>query len=250
MAIYFDRNAAQEEGTALIPDMPGYSHFKEKPFAKMVTEQDQIWWLYWHYAQLLSDTNIESYEERLEAIEEQVKQNTDAIAEIKDDIATLRRWICHLATNEVTYDVTRGSFAASIAESRRTWQAHHFLAMTVEDMATFTVEEVARMEIRHMAVDGRAVYMSSDADNDVQEQHGYECAFFNPDEYIKKSDLTLIDTDNLEDHTIMGVLTKDAQSDYTDWKPYMRPLTAYDLANAQVRFDDNVIIPDENEVMP
>lgn len=247
MALYYDRNAAQEEGSALIPDMPGYSDFKDKPFKKMVTEQDQIWWLYWHFAKLVNDTRLNTIDDRLTKLEEQVAKNTDDIADIKDDIAELRRWICHLATNALTYDVTRGMFAASIAESRRTWQAHHFHSMTVADMATFTVAEVAKMEIRHMAVDGRTVYMQDDTENDVADQFGYECAYFNPDEYVRKSDLTLIDTDNLEDHTIMGVLEKDAATDYPDWIPYMRPYTAADLNNSWVLFSDHVIAPMDKE---
>lgn len=247
MALYYDRSRAQEEGTALIPDMPGYSDFKDKPFAKMVTEQDQIWWLYWHFSNLIADNNLSDIDERLQAVEDDVAAIKETIIDMLAEIAALKRSVYAIATNSMTYDVTRGTFAASIATSRRHWQAHHFNGMTVEDMAQYTVEELSHMQIRHMAVDGRTHYMEKDQDNTVAEQDGYTSCEFNADEFVRKSDLTLIDTDNLANHEIMGVLKKDSASDYPSFIPYMRPLTAHDLANAMVRFDDNVVIPDETD---
>ena len=247
MAVYYDRNKAQEEGSALIPDMPGYTDWRDKPFANMRTEQDQIWWLYAHFTQLFDDTKLNSLDDRVTALEEQVNTNTEDIAEIRDDIAEIKRWLCNMVQSGIEYDVTSGRFKSSIAEGRHKWQVDHINAMSVDDLAQFTVAEADRMEIRTMIRDGRLAYMSDETPIGVIDQRGYECAFFNPDEYIKKSDLVVIDTDNLSKKDIMGVLTKDAGTDYPDWAPYSRPLTAHDLAHAHVKFDDTVVVPDSKE---
>lgn len=249
MTIYYERNAAQEEGTALIPDMPGYSNFKHKPFAKMVTEQDQIWWLYWHYANLLKDSNIESLDDRLTKVEENDKKQDNEIAAIKDELQKIKCWLYNMVLNSITYDVTQGKFASSMATNRRNWQAQNFTAMRVDDLATYTVEEAAKLNIRHIIVDGRSYYMDIVEPDEpaIAEQMSYSCADFNPDEYVKKSDLTLIDTDNLEAHEIMGVLKKDSGTDYPNWVPYMRPYTAGDLNNSWVLFNDHVIAPKDKE---
>lgn len=247
MAIYYDRNAAQEEGSALIPDMPGYSDFKHKPFEKMVTEQDQIWWLYWHYAKLLTDTSIGDLDDRMDALEENDKKQDEEIKKLREEVDKIKCWLYNMVLNSITYDVTQGKFAASIATNRRNWQAQNFTAMRVDDLATYTVEEAAKLNIRHIIVDGRSYYMGIGEPDEpaIAEQMSYSCADFNPDEYVKKSDLTLIDTDNLEAHEIMGVLKKDSGTDYPDWVPYMRPYTAYDLAHGWVLFNDHVIAAKE-----
>ena len=241
MAVYFDRNAAQEEGSALIPDMPGYSSFREKPFAYMRTEQDQIWWLYWHFSTLATADDHEDLTERVEALEKGQQDLWDAIDEIRGELADLWRTIYFLATSALTYDVTKGAYTASMAQARREWQAQMFDGMTVADLATFTVADAKALNVRHVAVDGRAVYMElGAADPDMPWQDSYQTPDFNPDEFIRKSELTLIDTDNLEAHEIMGVLLRDADSDLVRPAPYARPYTTYDLDNSYVLFNDHV----------
>lgn len=244
MAIYPDKNRTGEEPTALVPDMPGYTSYRDKPFAYMRTEQDQIWWLYWHFANVADTTDYDSLEERVSALEKGQEELFDAVDELRALIDKLRCLIYSLATSALTYDVTKGCYTASIAKARRDWQAQMYDGMTVADLATFTVEEAAALNVRHVAVDGRVYYMdlpTASSDNDIPWQDSYCCADFNPDEYIRKSDLTLIDTDNLEEHTIMGVLTKDAASDFVTPTPYARPYTADDLAASYVLFNDHVV---------
>ena len=242
MAIYFDRNAAQEEGSALIPNMPGYQQFKHKPFGHMLTEQDQIWWLYWHFSQLADTTDYEDLLKRVEALEEDQQRQWDAIEGLEAAVDELRCLIYALATSALTYDVTKGCYTASIAQARREWQAQMFEGMTVADLATYTVANAASLNVRHVAVDGREAYMGTgDAEPFIPWQDSYCSPCFNPDEYVRKSDLTLIDTDNLEAHEIMGVLKKDAASDFVKPTPYARPYTANDLAASFVLYNDHVV---------
>lgn len=244
MAIYPDKNRTGEEPTALVPDMPGYTSYRHKPFAYMRTEQDQIWWLYWHFANVADKTDYESLEERVSELEKGQGQLFDAIDDLRALIDQLRCLIYSLATSALTYDVTKGCYTASIAKARRDWQAQMYDGMTVADLATHTVEEAAALNVRHVAVDGRVYYMglpTASSENTIPWQDSYCCADFNPDEYIRKSDLVLIDTDNLEQHVIMGVLSKDAASDFVTPTPYARPYTADDLADSYVLFNDHVV---------
>lgn len=244
MAIYPDKNRTGEEPTALVPDMPGYTSYRHKPFAYMRTEQDQIWWLYWHFANVADKTDYESLEERVSELEKGQGQLFDAIDDLRALIEQLRCLIYSLATSALTYDVTKGCYTASIAKARRDWQAQMYDGMTVADLATRTVEEAAALNVRHVAVDGRVYYMglpTASSENDIPWQDSYCCADFNPDEFIRKSDLVLIDTDNLEQHVIMGVLSKDAASDFVTPTPYARPYTADDLADSYVLFNDHVV---------
>lgn len=244
MAIYPDKNRTGEEPTALVPDMPGYQDFKHKPFGYMRTEQDQIWWLYWHFKNLGTSTDYEDLKSRVEALEADQQRQWEAIDDLRADIDGLRCLIYSLATSALVYDVTKGCYTASIAKARRDWQAQMYDGMTVADLATHTVEEAAALNVRHVAVDGRVYYMglpTASSENDIPWQDSYCCADFNPDEFIRKSDLVLIDTDNLEQHVIMGVLTKDAASDFVEPTPYARPYTADDLADSYVLFNDHVV---------
>lgn len=244
MAIYRDpQNRAQEEGSAFIPDMPGYSSYREKPFSMMRTEQDQIWWLYWHMKGLADETDYVELTERMEDIERRQDDLDAALKEMRDLLEELRCQMFALATSALTYDVTKGVYTASIAQARREWQAQMFYGMTVADLATFTVEEASAMNVRHVAVDGRALYMEQGAaDPEIPYQDSYACPRFNADEFVRKSDLTLIDTDNLEAHEIMGVLQRDAESDFVKPTPFARPYTTHDLNNSYVLFNDHVAV--------
>lgn len=243
MALVNPQNRATDAGGNLVPDMPGYQDFKHKPFGYMRTEQDQIWWLYWHLANATaSDTDFTDLTGRVEALEKENDEQQAEIDALKAKLNDLMALICALATNALTYDVTKGLYTASIAQARREWQAQMFYGMTVANLAGYTVAEAERMNVRHVAVDGRMVYMYTEAaDPAIPWQDSYACSHFNPDEYIKKSDLTLIDTDNLEEHVIMGVLTKDAASDFVKPTPYARPYTTKDLNESFVLFNDHVV---------
>lgn len=65
MALFGRQNRAAEQGAATIPDMPGYTSFETKPFSRMVTEQDQIWWLYSQLSRTVSDSEVADVESQL-----------------------------------------------------------------------------------------------------------------------------------------------------------------------------------------
>lgn len=242
MAVDSRENRAEDQGLAFEPDMPGYQHWKTKPFSRMVTEQDQIWWLYWNMRRFATWEALEDAEQDVSDLTDKVEDLSDKFDRLADLVNQLKQMLCALAQNSLSYDVTTGLFRPTIAANRRMWQAQMFYGMTVADLSTYTVAEAAQMNVRHVAVDGREEYMrTSKADPAIPHQEGYACAYFNPDEYIKKTDLTLIDSDNLEDHVIMGVLTSDAATDYPKPAPYLRRFVAADLTDTWVRTDDHVI---------
>lgn len=243
MAGWYPHNRANDDGTNFVPDMPGISDFKSKPFEAMRTEQDQIWWLYWWLR------NNTSAREDYEALEKRVSALEEALAKLKAEHDELSAYVdkiysmlCALAQNALIYDVTRGVYAPSITTARRTAQFFAVRGMTVAEAATMPVGSLAAYTCREVAVTGYTTILTGGYHTgEVADQLGYTCADFNPDEYVKKSDLTLIDTDNLEAHAIMGVLEADAASDFIKPAPYVRPFDVYDLNNSYVRFDDVVV---------
>lgn len=187
---------------------------------------------------------IEGLEDRIENLEEAVS----VIPGMQHDIAVIKETLQALAQNALVYDVTTGLYRPSMATSRRMWQAGHYYGMTVEDYATYTVAGTADMTVRHVAVDGREVYMGEGAMKDgIPIQSGYSVPCFIPDDYIKKSDLTYIDSDNLQERTIMGVLDKDAETDLIKPTPYARPYTAHDLSHSWVLYNDHVVTDMDND---
>lgn len=164
------------------------------------------------------------------------------LAEIKKEINSLKNQMNALAQNALIYDVTTGLFRPSIATARRVWQADHATGMLVSDLASFTVEQASEFNVRHVSTDGRVVYMqASEYEGAIPMQAGYSVPCFVPNDYVKKSDLTYIDSDNLQERVIMGVLDTDAASDLIKPTAYVRPYVAHDLVNTWVRFDDQVI---------
>ena len=189
---------------------------------------------------------VNGLEERLETVENTLAEKLPIY---DNEIKTLKEQMQALAQNALVYDITTGLYRPSMAVSRRMWQANNYYAMTVKDYAEFTIQDTIDMEmqVRHMIVDGRALYMDEgQSDADVPMQYGYSVPCFIPNDYIKRSDLTYIDSDNLQEHTIMGVLDKDAASKLVKPTPYMRPYMAHDLANTWVRYDDHLVADMDN----
>lgn len=246
MATWYPHNRANDDGTNLVPDMPGLSDFKHKPFAKMLTEEDQIWWLYWWVTRnAISKEDFESLLGRVEALEKSQAEQDARMDELQSQIDELRRMLCALAQNALTYDVTRGVYAPSIAQARREYQMAVTLGLEVAEAATVTVAELATHTCREVSVFGRHSVLGLGPDTGaIAEQTGYTCYGFNPDEYVRKSDLTLIDTDNLAAHEIMGVLTEDAASDYVDPAPLLRRYVTSDLTRTYVENGRDVVVVD------
>lgn len=190
------------------------------------------------------DEDLEDIKETIDGILEYIKQIEDIWAEINE----MKIAMCALAQNALVYDVTTGTYRASISASRRMFQALRFDGMTVADLATYTVADAAELNVRHIAVDGRVYYMDAGLYEDgIPRQQGYECAHFNPDEYIKKSQLTYVESDNLQDHTIMGILDKDAASELVTPAPYVRRYTVDDLNRSWVMTNDHVLADYDGE---
>lgn len=246
MATWYPHNRATDDGTNLVPNMPGLSEFQTKPFEDMRTEQDQIWWLYWWVTRnMISKEDFEALEDRVAALERSQAEQDKRLDDLQALLDEIRSMLCALAQNALTYDVTRGVYAPSIAQARREYQMATTLGLTVKLAATLTVSELSSHTCREVSVVGRYRVLGLAEDTgDIETQPGYTCPNFNPDEYVRKSELTLIDTDNLQAKEIMGVLTADAASDYVTPAPYLRDFLTQDLNRAYVRSDEVVIVTD------
>lgn len=246
MASWYPHNRANDDGTNLVPDMPGLSDFRTKPFEAMRTEQDQIWWLYWWVTRnMISKEDFDALKDRVAALEGSQAEQDRRLDDLQAQIDELRSMICALAQNALTYDVTRGVYAPSIAQARREYQYAVTLGLEVDEAATVTVAELATHTCREVSVFGRHSVLGLGPDTGaIAEQTGYTCYGFNPDEYVRKAELTLIDTDNLAAHEIMGVLTTDAASDYVDPAPLLRRYVTGDMVNTYVENGRDVVIVD------
>ncbi len=248
MAINQTGNKATTQYHAWVPDMPGFTGWQDKDFADMRTPEEQIWWLYAHITSLTNQTEGDNLAERVAALEKQISDLLDQFAALLRRMGDLEAKMDSLAQNGLVYDVTRGTYAPSIASERRMWQGQLLEGMLVEDLAQFTVAQAQLLNVRHVAVDGRTEYMGvGKAKPDMPEQGGWTEPDFRPDAYVKKSDLTLIDTDNLADHTIMGVLKKVADTKCPKPAPYLRKGTTTDLKYLLVRSDDALYTTDPTE---
>ena len=248
MAINQSANRATTQYHAWVPDMPGYSDWQTKQFEDMRTPEEQIWWLYAHMNQLPDTGTYDDLTARVAELEQQASKLWDALADLLRRMGELETEFQALCQNGMEYDVTKGTYAPTMPAARRMWQAQMYEGMRVDDLAQFTVSQAKTMNVRHIAVDGRDVYMGIGAAADTMPwQDGWTASDFRPDEYIKKSDLTLIDTDNLADHTIMGVLKKVADTKCPKPAPYLRKGTVTDLKYLLVRSDDALYTTDPSE---
>lgn len=226
-------------GTAWVPNMPGFSDWRSKDFGDMRTIQEQVWWLYARVKGMQETDASDDLADRVKSLEKVANDILDTIAGLLRRMGELESMMDALAQNGLVYDVTRGTYSPSMPAERRMWQAQLFEGMTVTDLAQVTVEQAKLMNARHVAVDGRTEYMGlGKAAPDMPEQGGWTEPDFRPDAYVKKSDFVLIDTDNLAAHDIMGVLKSTAQTTCPKPAPYLRRGTTVDLRRLMVRSDD------------
>lgn len=68
MAINQSANSATTQYHSWVPQMPGYSAFKDKAFEDMRTPQEQIWWLYACITALPSTDENDEIKERIEQL--------------------------------------------------------------------------------------------------------------------------------------------------------------------------------------
>lgn len=246
MAVNQTGNRATTQYHAWVPQMPGFSDWKSKPFEDMRTPEQQIWWLYARIMELPDTDDYNGLLERVEKLEKEVAKLWAAIADLLGRMNGLEQKFDALAQNGMDYDVTKGCYSPTMPAQRRMWQMQLLEGMTVADLAQFTVTQAKSMNVRHVCVDGRVAYMGAGAAKpDAPWQEGWCEPNFTPDAYVRKDELTLIDTDNLADHAIMGVLKRVADTRCPKPAPYLRRGTTTDLKNLLVRVDDALYTSDD-----
>lgn len=248
MALNQTGNRATTQYHAWAPQMPGYSDFETKEFADMRTPEQQIWWLYARWCALPKPQDLDEANDRIDALLAELSRLWAALDALTRRMGKLEDEFQALAQNGMDYDVTKGCYAPTMPAQRRMWQAQMFLGMCVSDLSQFTVDQAKALNVRHVSVDGRAEYMAlGDATPGIPWQDGWTAPSFQPDAYVRKDELTLIDTDNLADHAIMGVLKRDANTICPKPAPYLRKGTTTDLKYLLVRSDDALYTTDPTE---
>lgn len=168
MAINQSANRATTQYHAWVPQMPGYSAFKDKAFADMRTPEEQIWWLYAHIMALPDtdeyDAVKESVKELFELYRQLVEQGFDRYyEELKKELEswfTDNAWqIYKLLAKQVFFGLTDdGYFCAYVPES---WKEIEF-----DTGAIYGTEEYGRLILR-FAADGHGVIDNTGYDSSV-----------------------------------------------------------------------------------
>ena len=168
MAINQSANKATTQYHAWVPQMPGYSAFKDKAFADMRTPEEQIWWLYARIMALPDtdeyDAIKESVKELFELYRQLVEQGFDKYyEELKKGLEswfTDNAWqIYRLLAKQVFFRLTDdGYFCAYVPES---WKEIWF-----DTGAIYGTEEYGRLILR-FAADGHGVIDNTGYDSSV-----------------------------------------------------------------------------------
>ena len=168
MAINQSANKATTQFHAWVPQMPGYSDFKDKSFADMRTPEEQIWWLYAH---IMALPDIDEYNELkasiaqlFELYKQLVEQGFDKYyEELQKELEswfTENAWqIYKLLAKQVFFGLTDdGYFCAYVPES---WKEIEF-----DTGAIYGTEEYGRLILR-FAADGNGVINNTGYDASV-----------------------------------------------------------------------------------
>lgn len=241
----YNQNQAGEQYRAQRPTMPGYCFDDDVPFEAMRTPQDQIHWLYKHLRAAPQNddyNNLQKQIDDLKSIIDGILERLDALEDLLSDLANK---VDGLAEQSMVYDVTRGVYAPSIATERRIWQAEAPFGMTVGEMAEYTVGEISAYTCITVAKAGRNDIMEQPRREIIEEQNGYAIARFNPNDYIRRDELELIEVSNLQDHTIYGLDAKSLVTPIPKPAPLLRRGTVTDLKNLLINWQNHMLTKDE-----
>lgn len=178
-----------------------------------------------------------------------IAEMQEAVAEIREltleRINLLEKNFYYLATGGMHYDPSAGTFHDSMSTARRMLQFTHPSGMTVSEAGTYTVAKVGQYTCADVGLWGRHMIMGLDEfTNTMQEQHGWEVASFEPDDYVRRDEFEAITTEGIEAGEIYG-LPKDSTATYAPiMTPYLREGTVDDLAGVQVTWNNHLVTED------
>lgn len=236
-----NQNKSSEQYAAQRPTMPGYCFDYETPFEAMRTPQDQIHWLYKHLRSAPQTTDYSNLQEQIDKLEEALSTLTDAISDILDQYSWLKAFAMGMAEQSMTYDVTKGMYAPSVAVERRIWQAEAPYGFTVEDMSAYTVGEISAYTCMTVAKFGLTDIMDKERMERIQEQTGITVVRFDPNDYIRRDELEAVEVSNLQDHTIYGLPESSKATPLPAPAPLLRRGTVTDLKNLYIDWRDHML---------
>lgn len=240
----FNQNQAGEQYAAQRPTMPGYCFDNKVPFEAMRTPQDQIHWLYKHLRAAPQNEDYSKLQEQINDLLDRINDLTKQLESLLDLIADLEQKVDGLCEQSMVYDVTRGVYAPSIAVERRIWQAEAPFGMTVEEMADYTVAEIAAYTCITVAKAGRYDIMQQPRREIIQDQNGIVTARYNPNDYIRRDELELIEVSNLQDHNIYGLPDTSLSTPIPAPAPLLRRGTVVDLKNLMIDWRNHMLTKD------
>ena len=257
MSLINQQNNADSQFNNWHPRMPGYPVDDNVPFAMMHTPEDQIHWLYRHLMRGPQTSDVTNIDARLDAIEAALDALDKRLKALEDAAADALEQLKYLSTTGITYDVTTGKYRASMAAARHTWQATQPLGMSVEELAQYSVEEVAYANVLLIATLGHLIVDELESgvassfeeavaailmrDAFIAQQGGQSWGTFVPNDYIRRCELEIIDTDNLAPKEIMGVNISRKATPTLRFPQYMRPGTTLDLAKLAILWNDHMV---------
>lgn len=240
----FNQNQAGEQYAAQRPTMPGYCFDYNTPFEEMRTPQDQIHWLYKHLRAAPQTDDYSNLQAQIDELKKMLEELLEQFEQILDELGNLKQMVNGMAEQSMTYDVTRGVYAPSIAVERRIWQAEAPFGMTVGEMAEYTVGEMAAYTCITVAKAGRHDIMEQPRREIIQDQMGVVTARYNPNDYIRRDELELIEVSNLQDHDIYGLPKSSLSTPIPKPAPLLRRGTVVDLKNLMINWQNHMLTKD------
>lgn len=242
-----NQNKADTQFANVVPSMPGYGTPYDAPFANMLTPEDQIHWLYVHLKESPQTNDYDDLKREIEELKSRMDKLESMMSDLVKQMEELRSLVKSTSEGAFSYDVTAGDYAPARTAARRIAQVMNPWGMTVEELAMFEVGQAAQFIVGGIVVNGRWDYLLESTNMEgvevyrVQPQLGATYAAFNPSDYIKLSDLELIDVENLELGTIYGVPKSKLATGVYELSPYMRPAKVSDLDTAQILFNGHFV---------
>lgn len=233
------QNRSTDQSRAWVPQMPGHSDWRTKPFEDMRTEQQQIWWLY-SVAKLQED-EIEELRNEIAQFKAEVQKQLDAMkAEMQQRLKDMEDTIYWLCTGGMHYDITAGEYRSSMARERRHWQMSNPECPTVAQMGTQTVGEWGKHTNGELAVRGRTLF-GFDVDYKVAPQMGWAEPEFDPADFLRRDELSNLTADDVAAGKLYAFTKENLPTNLPPIPPYIRRGTVDDLAGLRVLWNQHFV---------
>ena len=236
------QNRSTDQAGAWVPQMPGHGDWKDKPFANMLTEQQQIWWLY--RALMDQEGDIEQDTTAMQELREEVTAKLEEMSsEVEKRLADMESKMYWLCTGGMHYDMSAGDYKASMARERRMWQLANPACPTVGQLGSFTVGELGTHTVGELANRGRYM-LGLDVDYVVAPQMGWAEPSFKAADFLRRDELENLTADDVAAGKLYAFTETAKPTPEPDLAPYVRKGTVADVAGLKVLWNQHLVGPD------